>query len=147
MEYQPGKVEAIAYGRPSSSSKGEGSVEVARHKIETSGKAVKLVAEPDNNQWHADGMDLQHVRVYAVDSKGRRVYNAQQELSFSVEGDARIVAVTNGDINSDELNCTDHRRLWNGSAMVILRAGRKGGDVTLTTCADGFKPLKTKLNL
>ena len=140
VEYQPGKVEAIAYN-----SKHE---EVARHKVETTGKAVKLVVTPDLvSGWYADGTDLQHVRVYAVDSKGRRVYTAQQELSFSVEGDARIVAVTNGDINSDELNCTDHCHLWNGSAMIILRAGQQGGDVTLTTSAEGMKAVKTKLTL
>ncbi|MBQ7470872.1 MAG: DUF4982 domain-containing protein [Prevotella sp.] len=143
VEYQPGKVEAIAWMKD----EGGKMQEVARHKIETTGKAVRLIAEPDNSQWKADGMDLQQVRIYAVDSKGRRVYNAQQELSFSVEGNARIVAVTNGDINSDELNCTDHRHLWNGSAMVILRAGQQGGEVTLSVGADGFKTQKTKLTL
>ncbi len=135
--YQPGKIEAIAYNKEKK--------EVARHRVETSGKAVKLVAVPDNTQWQADGMDLQHVRIIAVDSKGRRVYNAQQELTFSVEGDARIVAVSNGDINSEELNCTSHRRLWNGSALVILRSGKSGGEVTLTTSTKGLKPVKTRL--
>lgn len=139
--YQPGRVEAVAY---SQQKEGKMTV-VARHKVETSGKAVRLIAEADNGQWKADGQDLQHVRIHAVDSKGRRVYNAQHELHFAVEGDARIVAVTNGDIKSDELNCTDHRRLYNGSAMVILRAGKKGGHVTVTTTAEGFKPAITKL--
>ena len=148
VEYQPGRAVAVAYNNGR---------EVARHQVETPGAAVKLVAIPDlapvkdkrkaadGQSWQADGMDLQHVRIYAVDAKGRRVYGAQQELAFSVEGDASIVAVTNGDINSNELNCTDHRHLWNGSAMVILRAGKKAGPVVLTTRADGLKPLTTKL--
>ena len=150
VEYQPGRAIAVAYNNGR---------EVARHQIETPGAAVKLVAIPDlapvkdkrkavaadDKSWRADGMDLQHVRIYAVDAKGRRVYGAQQELTFSVEGDASIVAVTNGDINSDELNCTDHRHLWNGSAMVILRAGKTAGPVVLTTRAEGMKPLKTVL--
>lgn len=61
-----------------------------------------------------------------------------------MEGDAKIVAVTNGDINSDELNATNHRRLWQGSAMVILRAGTSPSKVTLKTKA-GTKTTITKL--
>ena len=136
VEYQPGKAVAIAY---------KGGREVARHQVETPGKAVKLVAVPDQDGWQADGLDLQHVRIYAVDSKGRRVYSAQHELQFGTEGDARIAAVSNGNIRSDELYCTDHIHLYNGSAMVILRAGRQPGSVVLTTRAEGLKPLKTKL--
>ena len=86
-----------------------------------------------------------HVRIQAVDSKGRRVPMAQDELRFTVEGDASIVAVGNGDINSEELNVQDHRRLWNGSALVILRAGRTPSKITLKTTADGFKTIATKL--
>ena len=136
VEYQPGKAVAIAY---------KGGREVARHQVETPGKAVKLVAVPDQDGWQADGLDLQHVRIYAVDSKGRRVYSAQHELQFATEGDARIVAVSNGNIRSDELYCTNHIHLYNGSAMAILRAGRQAGSVVLTTRAEGLKPLKTKL--
>lgn len=136
VEYQEGYAEAIA--------RTNGKV-VARHRVETTGKAVKLIAIPDNPTWKADGMDLQHVRIHAVDKKGRRVYNVQEELKFSVEGDARIVAVSSGDHNSHELNATDHRKLYNGSALVILRAGKTPGAITLNTEATGFKTVKTKL--
>ena len=61
-----------------------------------------------------------------------------------MEGDARIVAVSSGDHNSDELNVTDHRKLYNGSALVILRAGKTPGNITLTTNANGFNAVKTK---
>ena len=135
VEYQPGKVEAVA--------RTNGQV-VARHQIETTGEAVKLVAEADHDSWHADGIDLQHINVFAVDKKGRRVWSAQDDLTFSVEGDARIVAVTNGDIASDELNVQDHRRLWNGQAMLILRAGRQQSDVIVTVKSSQFKPIKLK---
>ena len=136
ITYADGKLEAIAYNK--------GSV-VARHKIETTGKAVRLIATPEDNSWQADGIDLMHIRIQAVDSKGRRVPMAQDELHFAVEGDAQIVAVSNGNHNSDELNVTDHRHLWNGSALVILRASRHPSKIVLKTSADGFKTIATKL--
>lgn len=136
VKYAEGTLQAIAYNN--------GKV-VARHKIETTGKAVRLIVTPDNSHWQADGMDLQHVRIEAVDKKGRRVSMAQDELTFSVEGDARIVAVTNGDNNSEELNVQDHRRLWNGSAMVILRSGRTPSKVQLRVSSPAFKTTTIRL--
>ncbi len=136
IDYEPGKLEAIAYQ--------DGKV-VARHQLETTGKAVRLKVEPDNSHWQADGQDLQHLRITAIDSKGRRVLTAEDDLQFDVEGDARIVAVSNGDINSEELNVTDHRRLWQGSALVILRAGQSPSKITLKTHSKECKTVITKL--
>lgn len=135
IPYQAGKLEAVAYKN--------GKV-IARHALETTGKAVKLQVVADNTNWQADGEDLQHVRIIAVDSKGRRVPDASNELKFEVEGDARIVAVTNGDIESEELNVTNHRRLWHGSAMVILRAGTQPSNVTLKTTSTKLKTVISK---
>ena len=138
ITYAEGRLEAVAYNN--------GKV-VARHKIETTGKAVRVIATPEDPSGKADGTDLMHVRIEAVDSKGRRVPMAQDELKFEVEGDARIVAVSSGNHNSDELNVTDHRCLYNGSALVILRAGKTPSTVTLKTSSAAFKTVTTKLQL
>lgn len=136
IAYAPGYLEAVAYRA--------GKV-VARHRLETTGEAKKLQCVPDAIQWQADGTDLMHVRVYAVDGKGRRVWAAQDELTFSVEGDARIVAVDNGNIYSHELHVGNTRRLYDGSALVILRAGHTAGKVVLTVTDTTGK--KAKVNL
>ena len=135
IAYAPGTLLAVA--------RKNGKV-VARHQIEITGEAVTLKLVPDAETWHADGQDLMHVRVYAVDKKGRRVMdlkdkNAFSKLTFTVKGDADIVAVDNGNINSDELhvgkkqlNKTAERALYQGSALVILRAGTQPSKVELT---------------
>ena len=136
IEYQDGRLEAIA--------RNAGAI-VARHKIETAGRAVRLVAMvEDGTPLKAGG--LIHVRIHAVDSKGRRVYSAQDNLQFSVEGNASIIAVSNGDMASEELNATDHRRLYNGSALVILRTGDAPGPITLKTTSPAFKTVVTKIS-
>ena len=70
---------------------------------------------------------------------------ADTQLTFTVEGDARIVAVDNGNMVSDELHATNRRKLFNGSALVILRAGKTPGEITLTAEGEGFRTVKTKL--
>ena len=136
IDYKPGKLEAVAYKN--------GKV-IARHALETTGKPAKIIAEPDNNTWKADGMDLQHIKLTVVDGKGRRVYNYNDELQFNVTGDASIVAVTNGDISTDEIATQQHVRLWQGQAVVILRSGCQPSKVTLTTKPKTFKDIVTKL--
>ena len=129
IDYQPGTLEAVAY---------KDGKEVARHKIETTGPAVKLQAQSDNADWNADGQDLQHVRIVALDAKGRHVQTADQKVTFSVSGPASIVGVINGNINSDEMTVGNVRNLYNGTCTVILRSQRQAGPVTLTATADGL---------
>ena len=136
VKYEEGYIEAVA--------RKAGKI-VARHKIETTSDAVKLVATPDNQQWKADGQDLQHIRVCAVDKKGRRVQDAQNELTFAVDGPAEIVGVINGDMASEELTVGNRRRLYNGTATVILRSTQEAGDVTLLVTTNDLKKVKLKL--
>ena len=136
IEYEKGWIEAVGYNA--------GKV-VARHRIETTSEAVRLKLEPDIQTWKADGTDLMHIRVTAVDKKGRRVWNAHQLLTFDVVGDAQIVGVDNGNIVSDELHKTNQRHLFNGTALVILRAGKTAGRVALNVKSDAFKTATLKL--
>ena len=149
IAYAPGTLVAVA--------KKNGKV-VARHQIETTGEAVALKLVPDAENWHADGKDLMHVRIYAVDKKGRRVLNVKDakafdKLTFTVKGDANIVAVDNGNIASDELHIgktqlekSIQRHLFQGSALVILRAGKQNGKVELLVSSDKMKARKLVLN-
>ena len=134
--YHSGSLEAIA--------RTKGQV-VARHLIETTGPAKRLVAKADNDNWKADGMDLQHVDLTLVDAKGRCIQTSDEELSFQIEGDARIVGVINGDINSDELTVGNSRRLYNGKCTVILRSGMNPGKVTLIVTSEKRRETKLKL--
>ena len=149
IAYAPGTLVAVA--------KKNGEV-VARHQIVTTGEAVALKLVPDAENWHADGKDLMHVRIYAVDKKGRRVLNVKDakafdKLTFQVKGDANIVAVDNGNIASDELHIgktqlekTIQRNLFQGSALVILRAGDKPGKIELSVAGEKMKAKKLVLN-
>ena len=149
IAYAPGALLAVA--------RKNGKV-VARHQIETTGEAVALKQIPDIETWHADGKDLMHVRIYAVDKKGRRVLNVKDakafdKLTFTVKGDANIVAVDNGNIASDELHIgktqlekSIQRHLFQGSALVILRAGDKPGKIELSVAGEKMKAKKLVLN-
>lgn len=134
VPYAAGTVEAVAYndGQPAP---------VSRHMLRTAGKTARLKAVADNPGWLADGMDLNHIEIAAVDSKGTVVPGAADLLTFEVTGPAEIAGVINGDHKSNELYTGNTRSLANGRASVILRSTREPGTVKLKITAPGTKPV------
>lgn len=115
--------------------------EVARHRIETAGKAVALRIEPETpKDWKGDGMDLQYIHVTAVDKKGRPVCDYNEPLSVEVLGCARFMALDNGDHYSDELfEGVDMKKMYNGRMLIILRSKKQVGEVQLKVSSLGLK--------
>lgn len=151
VPYAAGRLVAIGYN--------DGK-EVCRHQIETTGKAVALKVEAEtpapvklakgqtlNDCWKADGMDLEYLRVWAVDSKGRRVYDATGEVKFEVSGAATLYAVDNADHYTDLLFTSDidHKPLHRGFVQAILRAQREPGMVNVKVTCPGLKGASLQL--
>lgn len=123
VPYEPGRIWAVAR------SAGK---QVAIHTLETSGKAVGIKLVPENETWRSGGMDLQYVRVYAVDRKGRVVHDAEGEVFFEVSGAAQLLAVDNGDHFTDRVFSEGNSTKWHrGFAMAILRSSQQPGNVKI----------------
>lgn len=131
IPYRPGTLKAVARtaGR-----------QVAEHEIRTAGKPVRLLAVAENPDWVSDGMDLQYIRVYAVDSRGVRSPLASGEITVDVEGEATVLAMDNGDHLSDDLFSGNTRSLYKGFAMTILRSTCHPGPVKVKISCPGLKP-------
>lgn len=138
IPFTAGKITAIAR---------KGGKVVAQHELETTSEAVELKVETENTDWKADGMDLQYVKVYAVDAKGRKVPTATGELTFDVSGVARLIAVDNGNHVSDDLFGGNKKTLHNGFAMAILRSEQMAGTVKIKVSATGFKEVEKTLTV
>ena len=136
IPYEVGNITAIA--------KKDGKVH-AQHQLETTGQPVRLMMETENANWKGDGMDLQYVRVYAVDKKGRVVPTADGIVEFSVDGEASIIAVDNGDHSSNDLFDGNRKRLYEGFAMAILRSSRNPGKVKISATCSGLKGISKSL--
>lgn len=61
-----------------------------------------------------------------------------------MEGAARIVATDNGDLSSSELHTDTDRSLYQGEALVVLRAGHTASSVTLTVEGEVIKKQSIK---
>ncbi len=123
VKYEPGELRVVAYD-----DKGNVIGEDIRH---TAGKPVSLIAQAEQSSWKADGEDLLFVRVSVADKQGAPVPNCQEELTFSVSGEARFEAVCNGDATSLQSFKEPHMKLFNGELVVALRPTTTAGSATL----------------
>ncbi len=130
----------------------KGGKEVARDIIATTGKAVKLMARVEtitgkqNDTWHADGMNLKYIDIYAVDSKGNIVANATDEITVNVEGEATMVAIDNGDHYTNDLFLdVKTKKMQTGYMQCILRSTQKAGKVTINVSSPTLKATKLTL--
>ena len=129
VPYIPGTLKAVGM---------RGSRAVAESILATGGNASALRLTADRSVIQADGQDLSFVTVEAVDAQGQWQPDAGQEIHFSISGPGAIIAVANGDAASTESYQGDHRALFQGRALVIIRTSKAAGTIHLTAEAEGL---------
>ena len=134
--YKPGKVKAEGYV------KGK---KVLTEMVHTTEPASTVVLQADRTLLSADGRDAAVVTVSLIDPKGNPVPDAGNELSFTVEGCARILGAGNGDPAwlGAEKPAGDGRSIrlpaFNGLAQILVQAGTEGGSATLRCQGAGLQ--------
>ena len=127
--YQPGKV--VAYGYKNGK-------RTMTQTIETTREAYKTVLKTDRQELTADGRDVAVVTVEVQDQKGRVVPDACPLLTFTLEGNGRILGAGNGDpmyLGEDHPKEKDCRQFtipaFNGLAQVLVQSGEEASTITL----------------
>jgi beta-galactosidase len=126
VPYAPGTLKAVGVN---------GDREVATSILQTAGVPVKLRLTADRNVLQSDGEDLSFITVEAQDAQGRLQLNTAANVQFSLSGPGAISGVGNGDGESSESYQGDHRSLFNGRALVVVRTSRTPGSVRLSASA------------
>lgn len=130
--YEPGEVKVVAYDA-------DGSV-AGEKTVRTPGKPHRLVLTPARKEMSADGEDLLYVTVQVADKEGNIIPTDRRAVKFSTKGAGRFRAAANGDPTSLRLFHLPQTDLFSGAATVIVQAGDRPGDVTLTATAPGVRP-------
>ena len=94
VPYKAGTISAVAYGQDGqkiSEEKLNG-----RTSVTTTGEKKNLKATVDRDTIVADGADLTYVTVDVTDKDGNIIPNAEDKVSFKVEGEGKLVGIDNG---------------------------------------------------
>lgn len=108
------------------------------YKIELSYMMDQFVDREKIPELVADGRDIVIVKAVIMDEEDNVVPMAANLVNFSIEGDAQIIGVGNGNINSHEPNKANYRLAYNGLCAVIIQSSNKVGQFTLKAESDGL---------
>lgn len=121
VNYQPGTLKAVA-------TKNGRQFET---RVETTGTPTEISLTPYKTTLLADGRDVAVVNVTVFDREGRVVPNANNLITFHLEGPGKIIGVGNGDPSCHEPDiCAEgawQRSLFNGHCQVLIQAGTAPG--------------------
>ncbi|MGE4587681.1 MAG: glycoside hydrolase family 2 TIM barrel-domain containing protein, partial [Mangrovibacterium sp.] len=136
VPYEPGELKAVG--------KINGDI-VCTETVKTAGEPAALRLTSDKETLRANGQDVVHLTVEIVDSNGVVVPDANNEIHFTVNGEARLIGVENG-------NSLDHsppkatvKKAFNGLILGIVQATRKAGAVSVEVSSPGIKGAAVKM--
>jgi beta-galactosidase len=118
---------------------------VAESILTTTGKPSRLRLTADHATLQADGQDLSYVTVEALDADGRFQPDADHEVQFAISGPGMIAAVGNGDGQDAATYQGERRKLFQGRALVVVRASKQSGPIHLTASAAGLSDGSTDI--
>jgi beta-galactosidase len=129
VKYAPGKLVAkgVRNGKP------------IKAVVETTGVPAAIQLTADRRQLTADNNDLAVVNVAVLDEQGRTVPTADNKITFTLTGPAKLIGVGNGDPSCHEPDKDHSRSAFNGLAQAIVQTIGKGGVIQLTAEAVGLK--------
>jgi beta-galactosidase len=136
VPFEPGVLKAVG------SRNGSGTCEFA---LKTAGAASRVQLLPEVTRLLADGRDICHLEFRIVDSEGVLVPDAAPELTFAVDGPAKIIGIDNGDLNSPATGKDGVRNAYHGRGLAILQAAREPGKVRVTARAEGLQEASAEI--
>ena len=131
VKYAPGAIEARGY---------KDGKQVMTAKRETTGPAAKLVMNADRKEVSADGEDVAMFAVGVHDAQGRVVPIADNEVTFRVSGEGKLIGVGNGDPTSHESDKGTSRKAFSGFCTAIVLSTKTAANITVEATSPGLAP-------
>ncbi len=130
VPFQPGTLKAVGM-------KGGKVVEV---EISTTGDPAAIALSVDRPAIRADRRDVAHITVKVVDAQGRLHPNADNEVTFDIQGEGKLIGVDNGDMADMSDFKGKVRKAFHGMCLAIVQSTASAGQVRITATSPGLKP-------
>ncbi len=129
VKYAPGAIEARGY---------KGDKVVMTEKRETTGAPAKLVLRADRQEVSADGEDVAMFAVEVKDSHDRVVPITENEVTFKISGEGKLIGTGNGDPTDHAPDKGTARKAFCGYCMAVVQSTRKAGEIKVEATSPGL---------
>jgi len=130
VPYHPGTLKAVGVK--------DGKV-VAIEEITTTGEPAAVELAADRQEITADRRDVAHIVVKILDAHGRVVPTADNEVSFEILGEGKLIGLDNGNPQSHEDFMSNRRKAFNGLCLAIVQSTSNPGKVQITASSPGLQ--------
>jgi beta-galactosidase len=131
VPYEPGTLKAVGTK--------DGAV-VVTVEVSTTGEPASIRLSSDNASLTADRRDVAQITVEIVDDQGRVVPTADNEITFDVQGEAKLIGVDNGDPRSHDSYKINRRSAFNGLCLAVIQSTARGGAIRIAASSPNLKP-------
>jgi len=94
----------------------------------------------DRHDISADGEDVTVFAVEVHDAQGRVIPITDNEVTFKVSGNGKLIGVGNGDPTDQAPDKGTSRKAFCGYCMALVQSTKKGGEITVEASAPGLAP-------
>jgi beta-galactosidase len=132
VPFEPGTLKAV--GRKNGNA-------VCDFVLKTAGPARQLALLPNTTELRADGKDVCQIEFQVVDTQGVRVPGAVQEVTFAVDGPAKLIGIENGNLNDPSNGKGPSRQAMRGRGLAYIQSTPTGGRIRVTASSPGLEPI------
>lgn len=129
IDYQPGQLKVVGYNQ---------NQEKANYVLKTSGKAYATKAVLETGSVNRSPR-LAHLVVQVIDKDGTPVYNADNEISFSITGKAKFMGLESGSSSSHEDYKSNKRKSFHGKLLAYIQSEPGSRSVHILITSPGLK--------
>ncbi|WP_179950053.1 glycoside hydrolase family 2 TIM barrel-domain containing protein [Lutibacter citreus] len=97
--------------------------------LKTTSEPVSIKLTTDKTTLTADGYDVAHIIAQLVDKDGNAVKTSEANLTFEVEGNAKVLGVDNGSNKSIQDFQSNKLKTSQGRGLLLIQSLQKGGEV------------------
>jgi beta-galactosidase len=132
VPFEPGTLRAVGM---------KGGKAAAEVTIATSGDPAAIGLSVDRETIRGDRRDVAHVTVKVLDAEGRMHPEADNEITFDVQGGGRLIGVDNGNMSEMAADFKGRvRRAFHGMCLAIVQSTGTAAPIRVTAATPGLRP-------
>jgi beta-galactosidase len=132
VPYEPGTLKAVGTKNGQT---------VAEVEVVTTGDPAAVQLSVDRDTIRADRRDVVHITAKVVDAQGRMHPDADNEITFEIQGPGKLIGVDNGDMSNQEDFKGKQKKAFHGMCLAIVQSTASAGQIRVTATSPGLKPM------
>jgi beta-galactosidase len=121
--------------------------DLASYELRTTGAPVGIIAKSDVSSIKCDRQDVASIFLTLCDKDGNTVYSAENEITCSVTGSAKILGMEDSNPENIEYYKDNKQHAYHGKLLIYLQSLDKPGKVVIKLSSPGLKGTSVNIDV